>query len=151
MSSILPLIPSLPHRLQKISDKGGRLWIDDSKATTAQSLYAALTSFVPKKVYLIAGGKDKGDPFEKLAEHLKENCAQCVVIGETKPVFLQACHDAFVPSTSVATLEEAVEYIYENSQEGDIILLSPGCSSFDMFHDYEDRSKHFADAIHALK
>jgi UDP-N-acetylmuramoylalanine-D-glutamate ligase len=74
---------------------------------------------------LIAGGKDKGDPFEKLAEHLKENCAQCVVIGETKPVFLQACHDVFVPSTSVTSLEEAVDYIYENTQEGDIILLSP--------------------------
>lgn len=66
LSATLPLIPALPHRLQRISIKGGKIWIDDSKSTTAQSLYAALRSFAPQKVHLIAGGKDKGDPFDGL-------------------------------------------------------------------------------------
>ncbi len=151
LSSILPYISALPHRLQQISQKDDKTWIDDSKSTTAQSLYAALSAFAPKKVYLIAGGKDKGDPFSELATHLKEYCAECVVIGETKPIFLQACHDAFVPAVSVQTLNEAVDYMSEHTQAGDIILLSPGCSSFDMFRDYEDRAEQFALAIHARK
>lgn len=151
LSSILPLITALPHRLQLVSDVGEKKWIDDSKSTTAQSLYAALESFPGKKIHLIAGGKDKGDPFTDLAEHLKDTCAQCVAIGETKPVFLQACHDAFVPAVSVATLEEAVEYMHQNTNPGDIILLSPGCASFDMFENYEDRAAHYVRAIHALK
>lgn len=66
LSATLPLIPALPHRLQRISIKDGKIWIDDSKSTTAQSLYAALRSFAPQKVHLIAGGKDKGDPFDGL-------------------------------------------------------------------------------------
>lgn len=116
LSSILPYITALPHRLQQISQKDDKIWIDDSKSTTAQSLYAALTAFHPKKVHLIAGGKDKGDPFTELVAHLREYCAECVVIGETKPVFLQACHDAFVPALSVQTIQEAVEYMSEHTQ-----------------------------------
>ncbi len=149
LSIILPSIPALPHRLQQISDRDGKIWIDDSKSTTAQSLYAALRAFVPQKVHLIAGGKDKGDSFDWLVDALREHCAQCVALGETKSIFLQACHDAFVPATSVTTMEEAVQITSESTQEWDIILLSPGCSSFDMFQDYEDRARHFAEAIHA--
>ena len=151
ISSILPLIPALPHRLQQIAQRDGKIWIDDSKSTTAQSLYAALKAFAPKKVFLIAGGKDKGDTFQDLAKYLQEYCAQCVAIGETKSIILQACHDAFVPATSVATLQEAVEYMSANTEAGDIILLSPGCASFDMFRDYEDRAEQFRVAIHARK
>lgn len=55
LSSVLPYISALPHRLQQISQKDDKIWIDDSKSTTAQSLYAALAAFAPKKVYLIAG------------------------------------------------------------------------------------------------
>lgn len=84
-----------------------------------------------------------------MADVLREHCAQCVALGETKSIFLQACHDAFVPATSVATMEEAVQITSENTQEGDIILLSPGCSSFDMFDSYEDRARQFSEAIHA--
>jgi len=149
LSATLPLIPSLSHRLQRISIKDWKTWIDDSKSTTAQSLYAALHAFAPQKVFLIAGGKDKGDPFDGLSEALKNGCTQCVFIGETKPIFLQAAHDAFVPATSVSTMQEAVDSMSANTQEGDIILLSPGCASFDMFRDYEDRAKQFAQAIDA--
>jgi len=149
LSSALPLIPPLPHRLQQISQKDGRIWIDDSKSTTAQSLYAALRAFSPQKIHLIAGGKDKGDSFDGLIQVLKEYCTQCVAIGETKSIFLQACHDAFVPAVSVSSMQEAVAFMHENTEEGDIVLLSPGCSSFDMFESYEDRARQFARAIHA--
>lgn len=147
LSGIIPSIPALPHRLQKISSHDGKVWIDDSKSTTAQSLYAALRAFTPKKVYLIAGGKDKKDPFTELPKYLKEYCEECAAIGETTAVFLQACHEAFIPSTPFLTLEEAVQYLSEKTKEGDIILLSPGCSSFDMFENYEDRARRFVIAV----
>lgn len=149
LSTILPTIPALPHRLEQVSYRDDKIWIDDSKSTTAQSLYAALRAFIPKKVHLIAGGKDKGDTFEWLTQHLQDHCISCVAIGETRSVFLQACHDAFIPAVSVATMKEAVEFLSHTTQAWDIILLSPGCSSFDMFHDYEDRARQFTDAIHA--
>lgn len=149
LSTILPTIPALPHRLEQVSYRDDKIWIDDSKSTTAQSLYAALRAFIPKKVHLIAGWKDKGDTFEWLVQHLQDHCVQCVAIGETKSVFLQAAHDAFIPAVSVATMAEAVEYLSNNTQSWDIILLSPGCSSLDMFRDYEDRARQFTDAIHA--
>lgn len=147
LSEILPDIPALKHRLQKVSEKDQKIWIDDSKSTTAQSLYAALAAFSPKKVHLIAWGKDKWDPFEHLAEHLAEHCVECVVFGETKHIFLQAAHEAFIPATATASMEEAVKYLSENTTAGDIILLSPGCASFDMFKNYEERAQRFLEAI----
>lgn len=147
LSEILPNIPALHHRLQKVSDKDQKIWIDDSKSTTAQSLYAALCAFSPKKVHLIVWGKDKGDPFDNLAIHLANHCTQCVAIGETKHIFLQAAHEAFIPAIATATIEEAVKYLSENTSAWDIILLSPGCASFDMFKNYEERAQKFLDAI----
>lgn len=147
LSEILPDIPSLPHRLQKISEKHERIWIDDSKSTTAQSLYAALAAFSPEKVHLIAWWKDKWDPFDGLSAHLQQHCSQCVVVGETKHIFLQAAHEAFIPWIPAATIEEAVTYMLENTAPGDIILLSPGCASFDMFKNYEERAEKFSTAI----
>ena len=151
LSRILPTISALPHRLQKISDHGRKIWIDDSKSTTAQALYAALGAFAPSKVYLIAGGKDKGDPFEGLVTRLTDNCAGLVAIGETAHTFLQASHEAFVPAVAVADMTEAVHYLSENTKEGDIILLSPGCSSLDMYTNYAERAERFAAAIHGLE
>lgn len=147
LSETLSEISSLPHRLQKNSEKYWRIWVDDSKATTAQSLYAALWAFEPLKVYLIAGWKDKGDPFSWLSHHLKNHCEQCVVMGETKHIFLQAAHEAFIPAFPVASMREAVRYMLDITRPGDIILLSPGCASFDMFKNYEDRAQQFTNAI----
>lgn len=147
LSEILPDISALPHRLQKVSEKDQKIWIDDSKSTTAQSLYAALSAFAPRKVHLIAWGKDKGDPFEDLSRHLAQHCAQCVVLWETKHIFLQAAHDAFISAIPTATMTEAVKYLSDNTWIGDIILLSPWCASFDMFKNYEDRAQQFLQAI----
>jgi len=147
LSEILPTIPALHHRLQKVSEKNQRIWVDDSKSTTAQSLYAALAAFSPKKVHLIAWWKDKWDPFEHLSENLAKYCEQCVVIGETKHIFLQAAHDAFVPAIASIDIADAVKYLLANTLPWDIILLSPGCSSFDMFKNYEERAQKFIEAI----
>ena len=150
LSASLPAITALPHRLQKVSGHDGKIWIDDSKSTTAQSLFAALAAFAPQKVLLIAGGKDKGDPFTGLGEQLKEYCTQCVALGETKQTFLQAAHDAYIPAVAVSDMQEAVAYMSEHTIEGDIILLSPGCASLDMFRSYEDRAEQFAAAVEGL-
>jgi UDP-N-acetylmuramoylalanine--D-glutamate ligase len=150
LSSILPNVSALPHRLQKVSGHDGKIWIDDSKSTTAQSLFAALSAFSPQKVSLIAGGKDKGDSFTSLSDMLKYHCTQCVTLGETKQIFLQAAHDAYIPVVAVSDMQEAVAYMSEHTVEGDIILLSPGCASLDMFRSYEDRAEQFAAAIEGL-
>ena len=147
LSETLAHIPALPHRLQKVSERDHKIWIDDSKSTTAQSLFAALAAFSPQKVYLIAWGKDKWDPFDNLADHLKKYCIECAAIWETKQIFLQAAHDAYIPAIPSATMEDAIQYLSQNTKEGDIILLSPGCSSFDMFKNYEERSEKFLSAI----
>lgn len=69
------------------------------------------------------------------------------MLGETKQIFLQAAHEAYVPAVAVSDMYEAVTYMSEHTIEGDIILLSPGCSSLDMFKNYEDRAEQFVAAI----
>jgi UDP-N-acetylmuramoylalanine--D-glutamate ligase len=70
-----------------------------------------------------------------------------VALGETKHIFLQAAHKAFIPAVPTGSMEEAVKYLSENTTSGDIILLSPGCASFDMFKNYEERAHRFFEAI----
>ncbi len=72
-------------------------------------------------------------------------------MGETSHVFLQACHDVFIPCVHVSSMKEAVDNAFSQTKEGDIILLSPGCSSLDMFQNYEDRAKQFVLAIDGLE
>lgn len=146
ISEILAQLSPLQHRLEKVSHEGNRLWIDDSKSTTGQSLRAALTAFW-ERVILIAWGKDKGDTFDDLKRLMQDHCKACIALGETKHQFLETAHEVYIPGIPVANMQEAVMQAYNLSQENDIILLSPGCSSQDMFRDYYDRGKQYQDAI----
>ena len=139
----------LPHRLEYVAEAGGVKFINDSKATLAESTVWALKN-ISSPVVLIAGGKDKGIDYASILEAARGKVKQVVLIGEAKEKIAQALAGA-LPVQGAPTLEEAVSRAYSLADPGDCVLLSPMCSSFDMFRDYEERGRIFKQAVRALK
>ncbi len=132
----------LPYRLEFIAEVEGVRVFNDSKSTTSHSLEAALESFEDGRVLLIAGGKDKGDNFRRIADLVGRKVKRAFLIGETAKGMARAW-DSRIPCEVVDSLDEAVHRAFECSGKGDVLLFSPGCSSFDMFKDYKDRGESF--------
>lgn len=139
----------LAHRFEKVTTIEGIEFIDDSKATNVDSTYRALLS-LEKPTILIAGGKDKNLSYEKVIPAVKNNVKKIVLIGETKHK-IRDIFKGFVAVEEKDSLEEAVEAAYRNASYGDCVLLSPMCSSFDMFRDYKHRGEVFRTAVENLK
>ncbi|MBI5170824.1 MAG: UDP-N-acetylmuramoyl-L-alanine--D-glutamate ligase [Candidatus Eisenbacteria bacterium] len=137
----------LEHRLEPAGSVGGVRFVNDSKATNTNSLEVALQSF-PEKIVLIAGGRDKGQDFSPLAPLVRQACRQVVLIGEGAPAMEQAWTG--VPAVRAESLREAVEMAYLAARPDGVVLLSPGCSSYDMFKDLEDRGRRFKDEVARL-
>jgi len=137
----------LPHRLEKVAEIGGVTFINDSKATNIDALEKALLS-MRSPVVLLAGGKDKGLDFSGLRPLVAEKVKAVVLIGQmTEKLF--ALWNPAVPCVRAATLADAVEQAQRLAGPGDAVLFSPGCSSFDMFRDFEDRGDQFRALIQA--
>ncbi|WP_437193085.1 UDP-N-acetylmuramoyl-L-alanine--D-glutamate ligase [Planctomicrobium sp. SH527] len=158
----------LPHRLETIAEFQERTFIDDSKATTPEATQAALTA-IQQPIVLIAGGKDKGADFGALAEAIQERVRGVIFIGDTDDALKErviqqhravvakekrskkAGEDADVGWIQTAgTLEEAVYWAWDWSEEGDAILLSPACASHAEFRNYEHRGDQFAQLVRSL-
>lgn len=137
----------LEHRLEPAGTVGGVRFVNDSKATNTNSLEVALQSF-PQKIVLIAGGRDKGQDFSPLAPLVRQACKQLVLIGEGAPVMEKAWTG--VPAARAESLRDAVEMAYLAAGPDGVVLLSPGCSSYDMFKDFEDRGRRFKDEVARL-
>ncbi len=138
------------HRLEKVGDFRGITFINDSKGTNVEATLKALDSF-PQPIVLIAGGKDKGAEFDLLAFHIKEKVKHLILLGETSEKIAQAVNSQeFKNYSRVKTLEEAVEKAYQLAEEGDMVLLSPACASWDMFNNYEERGEDFKKAVKSL-
>jgi UDP-N-acetylmuramoylalanine--D-glutamate ligase len=146
----LTSLPWLPHRLEAISNAHDRIWIDDSKSTSCQSLRAALSSYLGNKVILIAGGSDKWDPFDALEVSLRDSVEYVILIGTTKEILANKCQIAGVEYSESTSMHDAVEQAYAHSHVWQTILLSPGCASFGMFRDYLDRAEQFREAVKLL-
>jgi UDP-N-acetylmuramoylalanine--D-glutamate ligase len=132
----------LPHRLQRVADRGGRTIYNDSKSTTPQATCLAVAAFEsPARVHLIAGGYDKGVDLSAIAK-LAPTLAGLYTIGTTGPGLAKAGH-----AVSCETLERAVEVAFQNMRDGDVLLLSPGCASWDQFVNYEARGNRFSDLV----
>jgi UDP-N-acetylmuramoylalanine--D-glutamate ligase len=131
----------LPHRCEKVGVIDGVTFINDSKATNIDALEKALLS-MRSPVVLMAGGKDKGLDFSGLRPLLREKVKAIVLIGQMTEKLFAAWNSA-VPCIRAATLFDAVEMSRQLAQPGDVVLFSPGCSSFDMFRDFEDRGDQF--------
>ena len=127
----------------------GRKFYNDSKATNIIATQTALRSFTNQSVVLIAGGLDRGNGFEELEPSLG-NVREMVVYGETKEKLRATAEKLSIPVTVVETLEEAVPKAYAASREGEIVLLSPACASWDQFANFEVRGDCFIEAVEKL-
>lgn len=139
----------LPHRIEFVKKIRGIKFYNDSKATTAQSLKASLSSFPDKKIILIAGGKDKGGDFKKLKKLVKKKTKAIILIGRAKGKIRRAWHKT-APIFEEATLRGAVKKAFDLAEKDKIILLSPGCASLDMFSSYEERGDEFKKIVNNL-
>jgi UDP-N-acetylmuramoylalanine--D-glutamate ligase len=135
----------LAHRMELVADAGGITYYDDSKGTNVSAVVAALDGF-PRPVVLIAGGRDKGGEYEPLADVLARVGRAAVLIGEAADK-MQAAFAGKVPTARAATMNDAVIIARRFAQPGDAIVLSPACSSFDMFRDYAHRAEVFRAAV----
>jgi len=137
----------LPHRCEKIGVINGVTFINDSKATNIDALEKALLA-MQSPVVLLAGGKDKGLDFSGLRSLVKEKVKTVVLIGQMSEKLFNAWSSS-VPCMKATTLADAVDRTQRLAQPGDVVLFSPGCSSFDMFKDFEDRGDQFRALIQA--
>jgi UDP-N-acetylmuramoylalanine--D-glutamate ligase len=138
----------LAHRMELVADAGGVMYYDDSKGTNVGAVVAALDGF-PRPVVLIAGGRDKGGDYAPLADTLRRVGRAAVLIGEAADK-MQAAFAGVLPVERAATMDDAVAAARRLAQSGDAVVLSPACSSFDMFRDYAHRAEAFRDAVRRI-
>ena len=138
-----------PHRLETVRVRGGVEYVNDSKATNIHAMEKALTAF-DRPILLIAGGKDKGFDFSTVTPRLKGRIKVCLLIGEMADRMNDLWKD-HVECALAGTLEQAVRLAAKKAVSGDIVMLSPGCSSYDQFKNYEHRGQAFRDAVNKLK
>lgn len=137
-----------PHRCEFVREVGGVTYVNDSKATNLDAVEKALVS-QNHKVILIAGGKDKGFTFETLRPLVSEKARAVILIGEMASRICDDWKDA-APCEIANSLADAVERAHAVAQPGEVVLFSPGTSSFDMFKSYADRGDQFRALVHAL-
>ena len=138
------------HRQELVKNINGITFINDSKATNPDSSIKAINSY--ENIILIAGGMDKENDFENLLENAKGRVKSLVLLGETAQKIKDlALKKGFDDVNIVANMKEAVSMSYEKANEGDIVLLSPACASWDMYKSFEVRGIDFKDNVHNLK
>ncbi|MBI3877638.1 MAG: UDP-N-acetylmuramoyl-L-alanine--D-glutamate ligase [Verrucomicrobia bacterium] len=143
-----------PHRCELVAEIGGVKFINDSKATNLDAVAKALQS-VPAaqpgeaNVWLISGGRDKGFDFHDIGPLLAQRVKQAFLLGETREK-LRAAWSLFTPCVVVDSLIEAIHGAAQKAVAGDVVLLSPACSSFDQFQNYQHRGEVFRQTVEAL-
>ena len=158
----LPLAPLLhaareyagePHRVELVANVAGVEYIDDSKGTNVGATVAALQGLGAghaARLILIAGGDGKGQDFSPLAAAIARHVKAVVLIGRDGPQIAAAIASTQVPGIHCDSLQQAVSAAAERASEGDQVLLSPACASFDMFTSYAQRAQVFVDAVREL-
>jgi UDP-N-acetylmuramoylalanine--D-glutamate ligase len=138
----------LPHRMVLVRERKGVRWINDSKGTNVDASLAALQSF-DANVWLILGGKDKHGEFERMRDAVKAKTKAVLTIGSAAETIAQQLGDAatIVP---LGDMQHAVRYAAEHAYEGDVVLLSPACASFDQYRNFEHRGQHFEELVRQL-
>jgi UDP-N-acetylmuramoylalanine--D-glutamate ligase len=143
--------PPAAHRCERVSERGGVVFVNDSKATNLDAVAKALQAMPPGRggeanVFLIAGGQDKGFEFHDIGPLLSRRVKGAFLLGATREK-LRAAWGLFTPCTLVGSLLEAVQLAAASAVSGDVVLLSPACSSFDMFQNYQHRGDVFRNAV----
>jgi UDP-N-acetylmuramoylalanine--D-glutamate ligase len=146
--AVLAEFRGLPHRMERVGEIAGVLFVNDSKATTVAATQAALEG-IGRPAVLIAGGDGKGQDFTPLKASVDAYCRAVVLLGRDAPAIAAALAGAKTPVEFAPALEVAVARSIALSQRGDAVLLSPACASLDMFRDYADRGDRFKAAVAA--
>ena len=145
----LTTFKGVEHRLEYVTRVRGVDYINDSKATNVNSCWYALQSMKTKTV-LILGGKDKGNDYTEIADLVRQKCCGLIYMG----LHNEKLHDFFdgfgLPTADVQSMEDAVKAAYGMAKNGETVLLSPCCASFDLFKSYEDRGEQFKKCVLAL-
>ena len=147
VKDVLKSFSGLEHRLEFVEEINGVSYINDSKGTNVGAVAKSLEGL--DNVVLIMGGLDKGGDFEILKDLIESKVKLLVLIGEAKDKIALAVGGK-VRTMKVSGLDEAVEVSMANASAGDTVLLSPGCASFDMFIDFEERGRKFKEAVRGL-
>ncbi len=140
--------PGLPHRLELVRERDGVRYVDDSKGTNVGAVVKSLAS-ITGPVILLAGGVDKGGSYEPLRTLVRQRVKRLVLFGAAREAIRDALGDE-TETILVDSLAEAVREAQRAARSGDTVLLSPACSSFDMFKDYADRGNQFRALVEAL-
>jgi UDP-N-acetylmuramoylalanine--D-glutamate ligase len=138
---------ALPHRLERVAELEGVVYVDDSKATNPGAVIAAMRSF-DHPIVLIAGGKAKGTDFAEMGKVVSSRAKAVVLIGEAADDIAAVVRRAKVERAE--NMDDAVHRARDLAEPGDVVLLSPGCASFDMFRSAEHRGELFAGAVRGL-
>jgi UDP-N-acetylmuramoylalanine--D-glutamate ligase len=147
---VLQKFRGLPHRTALVAEVRGVRFYDDSKGTNVGAAVTALEGLVEPRAVLIAGGRDKGGSYAPLAAALARKGRAAVLIGEAAETIARALGER-LPVRRAPSMAEAVRLGAALAHEGDAVLLSPACSSFDMFRDYKHRGDEFVRAVRALE
>lgn len=139
----------LPHRMVLVRERNGVRWINDSKGTNVDATLKSLESFDPASVWLILGGKDKAGEFERMRPLVGEKTRGVLTIGKAADRIAQALEGAatIVP---LHDMEHAIAWAAEHAKEGETVLLSPACASFDQYRNFEHRGEHFEELVRKL-
>ncbi len=148
MQRAIAAFQGLPHRSQVVAEHEDIVWINDSKATNVGATLAALDGSV-RKVILIAGGQGKGADFRVLQSAVAAKTRAIILLGQDAELIETALENA-VPVRRASDMHDAVRHAKDIARPGDVVLLSPGCASFDMFKDYAHRGDVFTAAVHEL-
>lgn len=140
--SALARFQGLPHRMERVADIDGILFVNDSKGTTVAATVAALEG-IGRRSVLIAGGDGKGQDFAPLRSSVERHCSAVVLLGRDAPRIAAALSGVAAAIDFAATLEVAVTRAIAHAHSGDAVLLSPACASLDMFRDYLERGDRF--------
>jgi UDP-N-acetylmuramoylalanine--D-glutamate ligase len=133
-----------PHRLQPVAEVGGVLWINDSKATNIASTQVAVRSMT-RPTILLLGGRHKGEPYTELLPQLRAGRVRAILAyGEAGPIIEHDLEGKAPVERVAGGFDDVVRRAREIARPGDAVLLSPACSSFDQFANYEERGRRFA-------
>ena len=146
--SALLAFPGVQHRLETVRVLNEVSYVNDSKSTNVDSMTVALNSF-DEPIILIAGGRDKGSDFESIKELVSRKVKTLILIGEAAEKISRS-FSSIADKRVSPNLKDAVVVAERLSVAGDVVLLSPGCASFDMFRNYEERGEVFANEVKAL-
>jgi len=140
---------ALPHRLERIGEIGGVAFYNDSKATNADSTVRAVRSFAAGTVHVILGGRDKGADWAALAAEIRGRVRRALLVGEATAA-IRAGLEGTIPCDECGTVPVAAAEGLRRAVPGDVVLLSPGCASFDQYGNFEERGEDFRRAVDAL-